>query len=537
MVESGMSHAARVARVVPRVNAWAITGTPLKKDMNDLFGLLLFLHYEPFCSSVELWRRLYKSFKLLFKQIIGKIALRHTKDQIRGELEIPMQKRFLIKIPFTAVEEQKYRNIYAQMCDDCGLDFTGAPLRDEWDPNDRVIIDKMRRWLSRLRQTCLYSELSSGPTRVTNTLAPSVDGPLRSVAEVLESMIEQNEADIFNEEKKWLMLMIRRGQILENALAPQRALAVWEQALEHATPIVAKYREQLQAELKVRRAKKEEEEKGKQEQKEKQEKEKANQANMDFDDDEDDDSNDSGKDDAEKRARKRLQGFYIRLRSALEVQHMCYFFIGNAYYQIKSNTDLTKPESEQFYAMEKSEVAAYENAKQVRKELLAESTKDVSKWINKLRDTIQSKGLATVPDMILDIEEVGIESQRIIDRLDTLCAIMNEHATSYGKLRDHLVRMLLAQLVDQDDDTELEGNEYEVSAKHQDELVVYMEAIRVMNAYRFSTITGQMNEMISRDVASGLALANEGQGPCSQLYLKLLQECNRFAYSEGSDSL
>lgn len=36
MVESGVSKAAVVARMIPRENAWCVTGTPVRKDVNDL---------------------------------------------------------------------------------------------------------------------------------------------------------------------------------------------------------------------------------------------------------------------------------------------------------------------------------------------------------------------------------------------------------------------------------------------------------------------------------------------------------------------
>ena len=39
-IESGVSNAAKVARLIPRVNAWGITGTPVKEDIKDLWGLL-----------------------------------------------------------------------------------------------------------------------------------------------------------------------------------------------------------------------------------------------------------------------------------------------------------------------------------------------------------------------------------------------------------------------------------------------------------------------------------------------------------------
>ena len=58
MVENGVSNAAKVAQLIPRQNAWAVSGTPVKKDAKDLYGLLIFLRYQPYCLSLSLWDRL-----------------------------------------------------------------------------------------------------------------------------------------------------------------------------------------------------------------------------------------------------------------------------------------------------------------------------------------------------------------------------------------------------------------------------------------------------------------------------------------------
>lgn len=91
MVESGVSNAAKVAQLIPRQNAWAVSGTPVKKDAKDLYGLLIFLRYQPYCSSTSLWDRLINRHRDIFWQIFGDIALRHTKDQIKGEILLPPQ--------------------------------------------------------------------------------------------------------------------------------------------------------------------------------------------------------------------------------------------------------------------------------------------------------------------------------------------------------------------------------------------------------------------------------------------------------------
>ncbi|KAK7757323.1 hypothetical protein SLS62_000873 [Diatrype stigma] len=59
-IESGVSNAAKVARLIPRVNAWGITGTPVKEDIKDLWGLLRktslsSAHFNLGISPVPFW--------------------------------------------------------------------------------------------------------------------------------------------------------------------------------------------------------------------------------------------------------------------------------------------------------------------------------------------------------------------------------------------------------------------------------------------------------------------------------------------------
>ena len=70
----------------------------------------------------------------------------------------------------------------------------------------------------------------------------------------------------------------------------------------------------------------------------------------------------------------RLGVFRNRLRNAIEVQHVAIFFRTNAYFQIKSNPDMTKPDSPEFIALEKLEIEGYEEAKKLRREILQEVT-------------------------------------------------------------------------------------------------------------------------------------------------------------------
>ncbi len=92
----------------------------------------------------------------VLRDIIGNIALRHSKVQVRGELHIPPQSRFVIKIPFSHIEEQHYSELYQQMCEKCGYDRNGRRLIADEDVDLTVLHAQMRAWLIRLRQTCLH---------------------------------------------------------------------------------------------------------------------------------------------------------------------------------------------------------------------------------------------------------------------------------------------------------------------------------------------------------------------------------------------
>ena len=297
LVESGVSNAARVASLIPRKNAWCVSGTPAR-NAKDLLGLLIFLRVEPYCSRPALWDRLVRDHRNVLRSIFQAISLRHTKSQIRDELVLPSQKRIVITVPFTQVEEQHYTSLFQQMAEDCGLSQEGTPLREDWNPDDSLLTERMHLWLARLRQTCLHPEVGSRNRKALG----SGKGPLRTVAEVLEVMIDQNEATTRSEERNLLLSQIRRGQILEHAELTQEALDIWLLTLDRARVDVQACRKQLELELDNLAS--------------------ETHSQYAYIDDE-----------VAESARTRV--YRQRLRGALEIEHTCTFFVANAYYQLK----------------------------------------------------------------------------------------------------------------------------------------------------------------------------------------------------------
>ena len=438
MVESGVSNAAKVAQVIPREHAWAVSGTPVKKDSQDLLGLLIFLRFEPYCHSVKLWNRMIQNHRDVFHAIFRTIALRHTKDQIKDELQLPSQIRVIINVPFTEVEEQHYSTMYQEMCRDCGLDLNGSPLREDWDPSSPAIVEKMRTWLARLRQTCLHPEVGSRNRRALG----ASKGPLRTVDEVLDVMTEQNETASRTEERTLLLSRIRRGQVLEHANQSHCALRLWKEVLEEARLIVESDRQQLKFETSALGIT-----------------------------DESIDSQDSAA--MENMNTSRVGVYRHRLRSALEIEHICTFFVANAYFQIKSNTDHVEPESAAYKELEKAEESNYELAKALRQEMLAESFRKADAYMKRIRAKVFNRDIVQVPSIKEIKDQGGIESRDLLARIQNLFRAINNQARQLAEWRQKQIDLVLLPLVDKEE-SDVQGDEYEISTKQQDEVYVHM---------------------------------------------------------------
>lgn len=501
MIENSMSNPAKVAQLIPRENAWAVSGTPLRKDAKDLLGLLVFLRFEPYCHSTSLWDRLATTYRHVFQQIFGNIALRHKKEQIRDDIRLPPQKRVVITVPFTPVEEQHYTHLFQQMCDDCGLDVDGAPLTEFWDPRSASVIEKMRNYLVRLRQTCLHPEVGGRNRRALG----HGEGPLRTVSEVLEVMIDQNETGIRTEERALILSKIRRGQILEHAEQSSKALDIWLEALEESKSPVKDCRQQLRAYL-----------------------ERTEPANTDGEALEEPV--------VESTVSSRNGPYRQRLRAALEIAHICTFFTANAYYQMKTDETLTQAGSEQFRKLETAEEEAYERSKLLRKEMLSETHDKAENFMATIKARAQQQTYVEVPELKVPHNGGGLESRRILERLEDLCSALGSQANQLDEWRETMIQLLLQPLVDEEE-TDLQGDEYEASTKQQDELYVYMELLRAIVADRHDVLTGQRNTLIDHEMRTAQCQAMEGAGHAPELSKSLIAIRNTLKPSEHSGSI
>jgi E3 ubiquitin-protein ligase SHPRH len=478
MIESGVSQAAKVARTIPRCNAWAVTGTPLRKDVQDLRGLLIFLRCDAFANNKAVWDRLDKaSFKAIFNQI----ALRHTKDTIREELRLPPQKRVVITVPFTTIEEQNYSDMLRQMCDACWLTPQGHPQDEGRGVSHPEVVERMREWLVRLRQTCLHAHVG----RKNRKALGAKNGALRTVHEVLEVMIEQNDSNWKTESREMILCQILLGHI--KAFAgdvedrARSALPFYEEALREAQDYVQKCRAELATEQERL----------------------GSTTNLSTAEPQQSEA----EDDKDTENLGRIPAIRKALRSFLVVEHACHFFIATTFHQITQ----TKMEPEDIEGAKKLEQDWYQTAKIIRRELLQDIKTRAQRQMSKVES---QKPFYQVPK-IDDLPDYGgIESRQVLNTMDNLSDFLNAQGDQIQTWRMKIVDILLLRLTDDDDDQETTGEEYDESLKAQDELYVYIMALRTLIADRNAATHGLQDTLVEHELraAEKQALGKEEEG-------------------------
>lgn len=493
MVENWRSDTALMARIIPRVNAWAVTGTPVKDSVQeDLRGLLAFLRFEPYASDNDVWKAFSSEgiYKPVFRQVFNLLCLRHNKGQVRKEIELPSQKRYVITMPFSAVEEQHYQSMFQSLIEPIGLDKTGSPVVQDWNPNSPGVQQAMRLALDRLRQIVLHPEIGPRGNQVLGHRTR--DRPLRTVAEVLDAMMEQSESSMRSDQRALYSLKLQKGQVLAMLGKAQDALEVWEEVKRDATAEVADSKDYLRKEIEAARKDKESRSHG---------------AGSEGDDHEDGPFSPTVSD-----ARRRL-------RHILEVQHKAVFFCANAYYSLKSDETITTPDSEEFKRLEKLETDGYEFAKRIRKEILQETQHKAKQLMDMLAAGAEEQDFAVIPEM-QPMQQHGIETRSIVEASQTLCDILDEQAGILDDWREHMIQLLLKNLMDEESE-EVTGEEFEESTKVSDEISVYVQALKTVLADRHQYLSGQANELIDVEYKGAMRLAKSGEGPCPEKVLEL----------------
>ncbi|PRT57012.1 putative ATP-dependent helicase IRC20 [Wickerhamiella sorbophila] len=446
MIHTGVSNAARVARIVPRVHAWGVTGTPVKDSMSDLRGILLFLDVVPFLEKA-CWQRMLAS-PIDFKSTISNIAIRHTKPMVADQLSLPPQTRRLISITFSEIERHNYDQLYAKFMEQ---KTTGAPSAG---------------WLIKLRQAC--SHVHSSGHRDNHTIL--------TVDQVLTKLVGEAEATLAVKVRNRMSAQLELGQYLDKAQKLDNALAIWNTVaseLENSLQDLSEKLKVLDEDYEARNKLATKLEQGAEDLQTRLEEAEINQTKLETDETEVNlnalqvKASDGRM--AATAAANRVKAAKARLRSQQELLHRTFFFMGTGYFRL---TERQRDEISEQKRLENSEMETryYQKADELRSELL----KETADLVDQARAKVQEE---------LYMDEINLN----FDTVQTI--YLDLQATLINELHAQMLSILTTPLLDtENDDLEIEA--YTRSFDVQEKAYVLMDMLQLLLKDRNMAVRG-----------------------------------------------
>ncbi|KAG0091613.1 hypothetical protein BGZ92_000283 [Podila epicladia] len=473
MIEgASVSQAAAVANMIPRVMSWAVSGTPMRRHVEDLHSLLMFLDLQPLASNKRLWRTLITPrFRGLLLSSFQRIMHRYAKKDVRQELALPRQYRLVYGINFSEVERANYDEKWGQCLAECDLDDLDG---------EEVNTELLQSWLTRLRQTCCHPTIGKWG-RVT--LGKS---NLRTIDEVLDVMVEQVAHQMYSKERSFMVSRIKRAVLTTRLEKREQELQAFLNLEKEVAQKVEVFKIKVD-EVRLKRSQERENGavattgKGK-------EKKLDTDARLELTKDDDDDmivllnkraQNGSGISD--KAPEDALGAAVLRHRDWMEQQHRVLFFTACLFHDMKK---------------EEEETEYYKKAEDVRQLMLALPEKKFDRVLEYV------KGLTEDTDLDSDFRIAaprfggGITLSRIIEQLAFVTELLNRQLEILGAWRKDLVSRLIQPLM-QDGE---EGEQYQYSIDLQHTLESYLLFYGKMLLFRKDLVSGT-EESIAQHVA------------------------------------
>ncbi|NXJ80274.1 SHPRH ligase, partial [Trogon melanurus] len=167
MVECTTAKATEMALRLSGINRWCVSGTPVQRGLEDLYGLVLFLGVDPYWVKHWWDRLLYRPYCRKNPQplysLIAKIMWRSAKKDVIDQIQIPPQTENVHWLHFSPVERHFYHRQHEVCCQDAL-----AKLRkiSDWTLKlsslDRRTVTSILYPLLRLRQACCHPQAVRG---------------------------------------------------------------------------------------------------------------------------------------------------------------------------------------------------------------------------------------------------------------------------------------------------------------------------------------------------------------------------------------
>ncbi|KAG0036681.1 hypothetical protein BGZ82_003869 [Podila clonocystis] len=473
MIEgASVSQAAAVANMIPRVMSWAVSGTPMRRHVEDLHSLLMFLDLQPLASNKRLWRTLITPpFRSLLLSTFQRIMHRYAKKDVRQELALPRQYRLVYGIHFSEVERANYDEKWGQCLTECDLDDLDS---------EEVNTESLQSWLTRLRQTCCHPTIGKWG-RVT--LGKS---NLRTIDQVLDVMIEQVAQQMYSKERSFMVSRIKRAVLTTRLEKREQEIQAFLSLEKQVAQKVEVFKIKAD-EVRLKRSQERDNGDGATTSKGK-EKKLNTHARLELIKDDDDDMivllnkrTNNGSAASDKAPEDALGAAVLRHRDWMEQQHRVLFFTAGLYH------DLKKEEEETEY---------YKKAEDVRQFMLALPEKKFDRVLEYVKGLIEDTDLDSGFTIAAPLFGGGIVLSRIIDQLVFVTELLNRQLDILSAWRKDLVSRLIQPLM-QDGE---EGEQYQYSIDLQHTLESYLLFYGKMLLFRKDLVSGT-EESIAQHVA------------------------------------
>lgn len=167
MVECTTAKAAEMALRLTSINRWCVSGTPVQRGLEDLYGLVLFLGVDPYWVKYWWDQLLYRPYRRgntePLYHLIGQLLWRSAKKDVIDQIQIPPQTEEVHWLNFSPVEGHFYHRQH-EVCSQDAL----VKLRkiSDWSLKlgslDRRTVNTILYPLLRLRQACCHPQAVRG---------------------------------------------------------------------------------------------------------------------------------------------------------------------------------------------------------------------------------------------------------------------------------------------------------------------------------------------------------------------------------------
>lgn len=498
---SASSNISRCANLLHRIHTWGVSGTPISWN-SDLQNVLTYLQFHPFqtitnISSCILRNKVQKERYLenrsnLYEHHLNvrpeeewngfrgceytiddllnifteyDLVIRHSKEDVKNQINIPNQINYMIPVEFNPIEQDHYLNLWHSFLDVSGYDIMG-------NGECRMRLPELNHWLYLLRLTCCHASIAESGSENATSQAWRETAELKDMDAILSGMKDEVIDSIRALQRENFSLKIQAGQVLmEMELQFEPACNIFKDVIKNLTGDLKEFYN-LEDVFHIN----------------------AHYESVHHKD-------------------------VINIRHLMQLLHQAYFFLATSYYHMGSRKlekideeNQAKPELKKEYSeihssaeLEQIEIFQelerknYSLAEVLRREMLHERILDVDVEIEKVKQWFLNENNGKKYLGYIELEKdhflTILSGNYIFQGIMKLLNSINEQSIQFNKLVDELEALSYKSIVKEyeGDKDEEKAKEYEQSISDQDKVFSMLDVLEKLLQNREEMFCSEVN--------------------------------------------